>query len=443
MTLLMLALWTALRVWITPSTLSLAPGETQNLQVEVEEQGTPVTPDTLWFEVLPPRLGWVEQNVFHAREPGIGVLRAVVRVHGQEAVGHAALQIGPHAHRLRIEVNPREVTLAPQGEVPFQIRVLTPEGREAPHASLEVQVVPPWLGNWQAEGSRFQAGPFSGRGMLVLVARDDQGRTGIARARIRVGQAHQHAPLRIRVIPPVLELSPGASQEIRVEVPGVPQERLEVFLYPDPPELGTVQQGSVFQAGPDSLRGVLWVAVKTPEGRTGIRRVPVSVGRPLPRPRIHPERLHARPHRPIEARLHWPERLPTRWKHRLQDLQWQVIPRDFAEVRGRGPRVWIRVRRPGVGLLVARWHQRPVAAAPIFAGREVPAEVQPTEVHVGDEFRVTPVGAPGAPLHFAAVPPHRVEHLGEGRFHAKAPGEVWVLMEGEGWGSAVRIQILP
>ncbi len=433
-------LFAALRVWIAPPTLALAPGESLRVQVEVREGGTVVTPDTLWFEVLPPRLGHIEDGVFHAGRPGVGVLRAVARVGQQEAVGHAAVQISRQAHRLRVLLNPREVKLSPGGSVPFQIQVRAPDGREAVHARIQVQVVPPWLGTWH-EGT-FTAGSIPGRGMLVVVARSPEGPTGVARARIQVGSGRPG--LRFRVHPRFLELKPGAHQEIQVEVPGVPQDRLEVFLYPDPPDLGRAE-GQRFTAARDTLRGVLWVAVRTPDGRSGIQRIPVAVGQSLPRFLIQPPRLHGRPRRWLRARLVPQDSTapPGRFRPRMRGIRWQVVPRGFARVEGRGPRVRVRVQRPGVGLLVARWHEQPLAAAPIFAAREIPAEVRPQEVRVGEDFQVIPVDPPSEPRRFLVLPPHRAEPLGQGRFRARESGPLWVLVEGNGWASAVHLSVRP
>ncbi len=446
MTSLMLVLFATLRVWISPGTLTLAPGEEQRIEVQVERDGQRVTPDSVRFEVLPPRLGHVEKGVFYAGTPGVGVLRAIVRVGREEAVGHAALQIGRRVHRLRVDIVPREVTLEPSASLPFQLRVLEPDGRESPDARLEVTVVPPWLGTWDPEKQVFQAGPFAGRGMLVAVARTPDGRTGIARARVRIHAPGARPRLRFQVEPRALELKPGERRRLQVRVPGVPTENLEVFLYPDPPELGTVRSGTEFVAGRDTLRGNLWVAVRTPDGRSGILAVPVAVGLPLPRPRILPARIHVRPRgEAVPVRLSWGRRPPRFLKGTLKRPRWRVVPRDLARVQGRGLEIRVRARRPGVGLLVAEVKGHPVAAAPLFAVPEVPLVAEPDTVKVGQTFEVKPAdGTQGLEgWRVVAVPRRRAQAVGPGRFKALEPGEVWILAETQGKGGAVRVRIVP
>ncbi len=436
-------LWTAtVRVWVQPQTIALAPGDSVPIQVELEADGVaqPVESPSR-FEVLPPRLGTVRNGWFIARKSGVGVLRAVVSYQGREYAGHAALQISPRADRLRILLDPLEATIRPGGTLTFHARVLSPEGTEL-SAPLSFKVVPPWLGTVDPKGT-FRAGDVPGEGYLVAWT-EVEDRKGLARAKIRV-LAPRAPKIPLRIEPRAFTVTPEETLAFRIWTPHVsPEDRtLEFFL--DPPDLGQVTEGQ-FIAGPQPGRGMLWVYMRTSDGRTGMARVPVVIAEEerLPRVEIEPRRLHLRPRESTTVRLR-AQNLPPRLRRLAPKLHWEVRPKVLAKILGPPdrPEIEILARRTGVGLVIAKIGRRPIAAVPLIVGKAIALQVEPREVHVGETFRI--LSDSPAPLQFRVFPADQVDILGDGQFRALQPGPVWifgVLPEKRG-GGVLRVEILP
>ncbi len=424
MTFLLITLVLAsVKVWIEPQTVVLTPGDSTKITVEVESEGKVVKPASLELQVIPPRIGKIRNGWLIANTLGTGILRAVVKYKDKEFAGHAAVRVVPKRGRLHIQLDPSAVEVRPRGTVKFQYSVLDQRGLEV-NVKPHFKVVPPWLGEIDDNGE-FRAGDLPGEGKVVAWVETDTLR-GLGQSRVKV-LGFRGKPIRVIVKPKTIAISMKKSVKIDVDLIGVDETNVEKVFYLDPPNLGVVKD-NVFHAGDEPGRGLLWVYVRSKEGRYGVARVPVFVGprERLPHINAEPSQLYLFPGEVTEVRLKF-KNIPPIMKKKAESkggIHWQVKPKFLLRIVGprTGPHIRVRAVKPGVGAVIAKIGQRVISVVPVVVGKEIVLSLSPASPKAGEVFKVS--WKPNVDVSFRAFPPGVVEILGDGQFRALKPGRV-------------------
>ncbi len=440
-----------LKVAITPPEIILKPGETQKIEVSVfNQRSKQVKPDTVFFKVIPPKLGRVEGDVFHAQEPGIGVLRAIVKKGKLEGVGHAYLEVKRETP-LQVIVRPRRAHLEVGERKYFHIEIpdLPPDIKP----EITYKVIPEELGTIDSTGLFIANRNGAGRVNVIVKAGDKR---GSGSATVIIGRP-EDLELRIRIVPPVLFLLPGDTAHLDYMLEGADKKDVVEEWWVEPQRLGRIEDGK-FIASAARGRGLLWLTVRKGD-KIGIGRALVVVGRsegPTPKPPylgvfIEPPYLVMKPgdHRIVMLRVEreFVKRLFK--KRRKPPIEWKVKPFRIGSLRTRkGPRAEFTAMEPGLGFIEAaiKLRKRKIKRRiPVLVGeRKLTFSPEEAVVHVGDVVKFEILGPPDLveACELKVFPVKMGEISPDGTFRAEKPGIAYIIAEippelGGGGGIAI------
>lgn len=257
-----------LAVDVSPAQAYLRPGtEVRFTAVVSGAEGEAVAADLAW-SLIPPRLGWIEDDgtLLASDVPGRGIVRVVARSGGLSGSGHAAIEVGTEPpRRLSVVVTPPGAVAPLGGEVQFEAAVTDPASGAALDAELRWVVMPQAIGT-VSDAGLFTAGADAGSGRVAARAAYE-GREGVGDAGIVVGTP-EHADLRVTVNPPRALLRPGDEIIFEAAVVNANGEPVQVAVEWSavPRTLGVITDDGLFTAGPDEMDGRVVATVMTAGG---------------------------------------------------------------------------------------------------------------------------------------------------------------------------------
>ncbi len=279
----------SLSVVITPSTIIVDPGEDVEVQVRlVDDRGRPVSGYDYDLLVIPFNIARVKDNRVIGLQPGVGVLVATVRYKGNVYTEYGVVSVG-RLRRLRVVVEPRRADVAPGDTVRFRAFVRLPRRRMLvkPDA-VDWVVLPSSIGSVRQDGL-FTAGNQKGLGRVVAVA-ELNGVKGIGSAGILVGDLKDNI-YRVHLTPRFAKIESGDTLTFDYRVENPDGRHLKVKWFVDPPFVGHFE-GNRFIPDVERGRGAVLLWVEDAEGKFGISRGVVLIGRPRRSP---PRMMRRRP----------------------------------------------------------------------------------------------------------------------------------------------------